>query len=385
MKDRKLAEGPKGGIPEWKKGEEIDLQIVHWCLFGPHLSGMYETTRELIAAENRIEGVLAGLCETPNPDATPAIVKKAAQGGKVDAHHPELITQDWGWGMKWADVHMVHSTMSTNVARLAPKAYFSHGTVEACLGNEMIPGDKRKSFTSSAEWVEKFEAAFVTSRRAEFFWGVFDHTGEKVHRVNKGIDLEWWQRSTTAMQLEGEPSVLYGEIWRGMKHPLHLLYAVNELHKENKKIRLNMWGCNIKRPFWEKMIKMAYFDDFIGKHWIQKLVDYPEHYYSRGDVLVSPGLYADPSRILQEAMACGCPVIAWDSDPWGDSHAYRYAKAFDPKDLAVKIMEVYQDVLDDRNGVSKKCRTLAEKYFDINKEAKQIVKVLRKVVSEHKA
>lgn len=379
----KLAEGPKGGLPPWKEGEEIDLKIAHWCLFGPKLSGMYETVRELIAAENQIEGVLAGMCETPNPQASKAVVKKAAEGGKVDAFHPEpwSRTQDWGWALKWANVHMVHTTMSNRVAELTPKVFFAHGTPEACLYNELIPGDKRKSFTSTANWIERFEASFVTSKRAEKLWKVFDHTGEKVHRVSKGIDLSWWQRAATKQELDGDPSILYGEIWRNIKHPLYLLYAMNDLYKENKDIRLNVWGANIKTGVWKEIIERAYFEDFIGKHGIRGIVDYPEHYYTRGDVYFGSAIYGDLSRSMQEAMACGCPVVTWDTDAFGDQHAYRYAKGFDITDLGSKLTEVAGEVADDREGVSAKCRKIAEKYFDVHDEAKQVVKVLRDVVA----
>lgn len=379
---QKFADGPKGGIPPWKEGEKIDLKIAHWCLFGPKLSGMYETTRELIAAENQIEGVLAGLCETPSPQAPKNVVKKAAEGGAVDAFHPEMRTQDWGWAMKWADIHVIHSTMSSNVAELKPKAFFAHGTPEACLESELMPNDKRKSFSSTADWMSKFEASFVTSKRAEKIWKVFDYTGEKVHRIAKGIDLTWWVRSSQRQDLEGAPSILYGEIWRNIKHPLYLFYAANELYKENKDVKLNMWGCNIKRPFWEGFVKRADFEGALGKYGIRKIVDYPEHYYSRGDVYFGSAIYGDLSRSMQEATACGCPVITWDTDPYGDSHAYRYAKSFDIDDLAAKIAEVWDEVADDREGVADKCRKMAEKYFDINQEAKQVVDVLRKVVAE---
>ncbi|GAH87954.1 unnamed protein product, partial [marine sediment metagenome] len=54
---------------------------------------------------------------------------------------------------------------------------------------------------------------------------------------------------------------------------------------------------------------------------------------------------------------------------------------FDLNDLAQKITDVSNEVFDDREGVAIKCRNLAEKYFDINLEAQQIVKVLRDVVS----
>ena len=378
----KLAEGMKGGIPPWKEGETIDLKIAHWCLFGPHLSGMYETTRELITAENQIEGVLAGMCETPDPKASEAVVKKAAQGGKMDAMHPELRTQDWGWSMKWADIHVIHSSIAKRVAELRPKAFFAHGTVEACLMNELMPQDARMSFRSTADWVNRFEASFVTSKRAELFWGVFDHSGEKLHRVTKGIDLSWWTRSSTVQDLDGDPSILYGEIWRTIKHPLHLFYAVNEIYKENQDVRLNPWGCNLKKGFWQDVIKRAYFDDFIGKRGIRGIVDYPSHWYSRGDVYFGAALFGDVSRSMQEAMACGCPVITWDTDPFGDCHSYRYSKPFDIMDLAQKIRDVYGEVQDDREATALRCRKIAEKYFDVNEEAGQVVEVLRKVVSE---
>lgn len=378
---QKFAEGMKGGAPPWKEGEKIDLKVVHWCIYAPHVSGMYETVRELILAENQVEGVLAGMCETPNPKASPAVVKKAAQGGKVDPFHSELRTQDWGWGMKWADIHVIHSTMSNKVAELEPKAFFAHGTPEACLHNELQRGDTRQSFSSTARWVDRFEASFVTSERAERNWGAFDHTNERVHRVDKGIDLTWWTRASAPMDLEGEPSVLYGEIWRNIKHPLHLFHAMAEIFKENKAVRLNSWGCNIKKPFWLDLVKMAYWDEFLGKYGIRGIEDYPSKWYSRGDVYFGAALFGDLSRSMEEAMACGCPMITWDTDPYGDCHAYRYAKAFDIDDLVAKITEVYGEVADNREGVAKKCRNIAEKYFDVNNEARQVVKVLRQVVA----
>lgn len=379
---QQLAKGMKGGSPPWKEGEKIDLKIAHWCLFGPKLSGMYETTRELIAAENQIEGVLAGFCETPAPNASPAVVRKVAAGGRVDGFHPELRSQDWGWAMKWADVHMVHSTLSNRVGELVPKVYFAHGTPEACLANELVPGDKRQSFTSSANWVDRFDASFVTSKRAEQMWSVFDHTGGKVHRVTKGIDLSWWQRSSTKQDLDGDPSILYGEIWRNIKHPLYLLYAMNELYKKNKDIRLNVWGANMRTSTWDGIMERAYFKDFLGKQGMRGIIDYPEHYYTRGDVYFGSAIYGDLSRSMQEAMACGCPVATWDTDPYGDQHAYRYVKPFDLEDLEIKLMDVAEEVADDRKGVAAKCRKIATKYFNIHDEAAQVVDVLRDVVSQ---
>ena len=378
---QKFAPGEKGGIPPNKQDQKIDLRIAHWCNWAPRISGMYETTRELIEAENRIEGVLAGFCETPGLGAAPQRIKKAAEGGRVDPMHVHFRSQDWGWAMKFADIHVIHATKLGRVGELKPRAFFIHGTVEACLGNELEPQDRNASFSSAGGYIAKSAATFVTNERSRLFWSQFDYSGERVHRVNKGIDLEWWKRTPTTQDLTGEPSVLYGEVWRGIKHPLHLLYAVSQLYQENPEIRLNLWGCNVKRSFWQGMIKALRFDEFLGRPGLGNIIDYPEHYYTRGDVLVSPGIYGNVTRVHQEAMACGCPVIAWDTDPFQDTHPYKYAKAFDITDLGQKIMDASNDVLDDREGVAQQCRSIAEKYFDINLEAQQIVSVLRDVVS----
>jgi glycosyltransferase involved in cell wall biosynthesis len=378
---KRYAEGASGGVPPGKKDEKIDLRIAHWCNWAPHFSGMYETTRELIMAENRIEGVLAGFCETPGIGASKQRIKQSAEGGRVDSMHPEFRSQDWGWAMKFADIHMIHSTRLNNIGELKPRAFFVHGTVESSIQGELHPNDRAASFSSAGGYITRSDATFVTNERSRKFWGQFDYSGEKIHRVNKGIDLDWWQRTGTKQDLDGEPSVLYGEIWRDIKHPLHLFYAVNEIYKENTDIRMNVWGCNMKQTFWRNTLKALRFDEFLGKRGIKGIVDYPEHYYARGDVLVSPGIYGNVTRVHQEAMACGCPTICWDTDQFEESHPYRYARAFDLNDLAQRIMEVYGEVLDDREAVARRCRNLAEKYFDINLEAQQIVQVLRDVVS----
>jgi len=378
---RKYAKGASGGVPPWKKDEKIDLRIAHWCSWAPHVSGMYETTKELIMAENKIEGVLAGLCETPGMGESPQRVKQCAEGGRVDPMHPQFRSQGWGWAMKFADIHMIHATRLKNIGELKPRAFFIHGTVENCLQIELRPNDRSASFSSAGGYIINSDVTFVVNERSRRFWSQFDYSGEKVHRVNKGIDLDWWKRTSTRQDLDGEPSVLYGEIWRDIKHPLHLFYAVNEIYKENPDIRMNVWGCNMKRAFWVNIFNTLRFDEFLGKRGIKGIVDYPEHYYTRGDVLVSPSLHGDVTRVHQEAMACGCPTICWDTDQFKESHPYKYARAFDIDDLAQKIMEVYDEVLDDREQVVRQCRNLAEKYFDINLEAQQIVQVLRDVVS----
>ena len=377
----KLSEGAKGGVPPFKGDEKIDLRIAHWCLWAPRRSGMYETVRELIGAENQIEGVLAGMCVVPDAKATKRDKNKHIQGGFVDPLHPELRTQDWGWAYKFADIHVVHFSFDVKLGLLKPKVFFAHGTAEAVIDSGLREPEKR-ALLAGSQWIHNFEGTIVTGQRAKQFWEVFDPSGKKVHVVSKGIDLEWWQRSATKAILTGEPSVLYGEVWRGIKHPTPVFFAVNEIYKRNKEVRMNAWSLGPGRTFWQDFIAQAGFKDFLGQSNIPGVQDYPEHFYSRGDVLVSPVYAGDLSRVAQEAMACGCPVISWDTDPWGENYPYKAAKAFSIVDLASKIEQTYEEILDDPEGVTEKCRAIAERYFDVNEEAKSVVDILRKIVSE---
>lgn len=386
MKDEafKFAEGPNGGVPPGKENQKIDLTIAHWALWGPRSSGLYETTRELVAAEMEIEGVLPGMCLVPLQTAPQAVKESYIMGRYKDPMHPELNPQNWGWAYKHADIHVIHFSLDRRLAELEPKCFFAHGTPDACLASSMRPNDDSNAFQAGAEWVHDYDATFVTSEKAKEFWGVFDHTGSKIHKVTKGIDLDWWQRCNTQMKLEGEPSVLFGETWRDIKHPAQLFYAINELYKRNDKVRLNMWGLGQNVPLWNDFIQRARFEKFMGTWPIPSFIDYPEHRYSRGDVLVSPVKDGDLSRCHQEAMACGCPVVAWDTDPWKENYPYKFAKAFDTHDLADKIEETYHDVLDDPERVHQECRRIAEDHFDIRKEAKEVVSVLRGIVNSRR-
>lgn len=380
---QKFAEGKDGGVPPWKEGEEIDLRVIHWTLWGPRRSGLYETVRELIQAEMKIEGVLPGMCVMPPPNASKREQKKYVEGGMTDAMFPHIRAQDWGYAMKFGDIHLIHYSFDKRLSRLTNKVFMAHGTLEAVVESAMREEDDQRALLSAADWINRFEGTITTSKRAHMFWKEFAPDQSKVHLVNKGIDLDWWKRTKSTRDLQGNPSVLYGEVWRGIKHPMHLLYAMNLLWKENPDIRLNTWGLTSKKEFWEYFMGAADFWKFIGTdNYLPGPTDYPEHFYSRGDVLVSPVLAGDVSRVAQESMACGCPVISWDTDPYGDNHAYKLAKGFDIEDLAEKIKMTAEEVYDDREGVARKCRAIAEKYFDMNEEAKSIVKILRKIVNE---
>lgn len=359
----------KEGLPPEKQGQDLDLIIAHWCLFAPGRSGMYETVKELIMEETKIEGVLAGLV---NPEDE--------KGGKSDGW---ITTQSHGWATENATIHVSHYFMSGYSTMQRPRVMLVHGTPEACYEAEKDGG----SFSSVTLGLENLDASVVMNKRQFEYWKPFDRHGT-LHYIDKGVDLTKYRPKGMRIDLDGAPAVGMGEIQRigGVKLALTAYWAINEYYKINPKVRLHQWGVadNYERHVAEMIFHKTGFDVWLGKYGLRGFQMFPENWYRACSMLISPSLYGDPSRVHFEAMACGCPVIDWDTAVrFGDSHANVHAKAFDPQSMAECIATLYDRMRTNPHKVRTETRQIAETYYDIRRTAIQLVEILREVQSKH--
>jgi len=351
--------------------KKADIVIAHWAIFAPHASGLYETCKELIQEENKMDGVIAGLVEPDN-----------AKGGNVDtSSSPNLMSQSHDWAFRDANLHMIHSSISGISQRLEPNIFFIHGSPEACLWSELEPFDKGFSMTSSFQYMERSEYVIVFQKRHQYIWEHF--SPGKVRFVEKGIDLERWTPNGMKMRFNGKPNILYGDVWRSLKDPFVIFFAMNEYFKKNPLMRFHPWALGDKRRIWEMIINKPGFYKFLGEYGLSGSQGYPEHWYRGGDMLISPTLLGEPSRVLQEALACGCPTITWDCNEYGDTIAFKKARPFDPIDMAEKCADLWEEIQADPKGVRRRARKLAEDNYDMKKMAKQVVGLAKEVVNKN--
>lgn len=361
---------PKEELPPWKRDEEIDVVVAHWCNFAPGRSGMYETVKELIMEEMHIPGVLPGLI---NPDDE--------HGGKTDGY---LTTNSHGWAWENATVHCSHYFMTGYACLQRPRVFFMHGTPEACYEAESTGG----AFTACLQGLQNYEAAICLSRRHYALWKEFDQRGT-LNVVDKGIDLQRYTPKGAYIDLDGEPKIGVGEVMRGggVKGPIMPYWAASIYHRQNPKMRLHHWGVDAEMKLIEAAVHKSGWDRFLGKHGVRGTQLYPENWY-RGcypGMMLSSVIFGEPSRVQFEAQACGTPVIAWGSNPFGDSFANAFAKPFDPKDMAECIARLYDQIRADPAKIRKETRMIAEQHFDIKRMAVQVVDVLRRVQNESPA
>jgi len=131
------------------------------------------------------------------------------------------------------------------------------------------------------------------------------------------------------------------------------------------------------------MMYKARFDKFMGDNRLRGFQEFPEDWMRTVDMILSPSLYGDPSRVGLESMACGTPVIDFDSSfRYADSHAYTHARSLDAVDMAECIAKVYDLVRANKEAVRAECRLIAEQHYNIRETAKQVVAILRKTQAE---
>lgn len=361
---------PAEFIPPWKDGK-VDRVIAHWT-HSPTAagrSGLYETTKELVMAESQIDGVLGIMLDPEDPE-----------GGKIDPIDSLAMNYAHNFGYKWADIHVVHNTTGGISDRLKPKIFAIHGTPEAMLYSELNPTEaKSRSFTAGLEWLNTFEATFVYSMRHFDIWKTFARNGP-LYYVPKGVDLVRYRPNGMAMDLEGEPRILYGEIFRKIKDPFLLFFALQEVFKQHPAMRFHPWGFLEGNRLWSEIVGRGGFSDFIGKYRLAGRQIYPEHWFRGGDITVTTTMWGEPSRVAIESLACGTPVIAWDTSPYEDSKFSETAKAFNVSALAMVISSFWEDMKDDPEKARKKARALAESTYDIHMTAQAVVQLVDEVL-----
>lgn len=137
--------------------------------------------------------------------------------------------------------------------------------------------------------------------------------GNKIRVIYNGIDLDYWKRIDEKYNLlkfgvnEGDFVVLFvGDLRSEGKGLRNLIYAVREVEG----VKLLIAGDERRSRYKELIRELGMEDKAIHIGFIRDL----RRLYSSVDCLLLPSLYDSFLQVLQEACACGCPVITSDKE-----------------------------------------------------------------------
>jgi len=306
------------------------MKILHWVK--KENSGLFRTTLELAKYEER-------------------------QGHQVALRIPADNTTFYGSKDDDFDLHAIHSQINPRYYKDGkPKVLFLHG--EPDYG--MLVKVSIKAILDLAPLCD----AFISFNSAESrIWQSF----KNVYTITKGIDLDSYKPTNTGKKLAGSPSIAYGEHWRQFRHPMHVFAALDKVYEKLPNMRFYPFGCPPdEKEFWLNLIRQNKHSVYTPG--IFQRQNKMSNLFNVVDMVVSP-VFPSYGRVSLEAMACGKPVVAYNTNP----HADYKCRPYDPDDMAEKIIQCWEE----KKGGQ---REYAEDNFDAGKMAREAIEIYKRLV-----
>jgi len=335
------------------------MKIVHWVHFDPkQWSGMYQRAIEIRDAEIRL-GVTSGFVD-------PGIMFR--KGYKLEGI--EVFPLEWA---KDADVHVIESHTPAQFGELKHTVFLAHGGPKYCMDG-LFKGED-ESFIPSVQMMQMCDMTIVQNIEYKKFWEEF--APGKIYHVRGGVDLKRWSPNGESAELFAtRPAIVYMDMWRRMKLPTTLIFAMKRVVEKVPSARLNLLNIpNNQVVFWTRFLCKLNADWYVEQFRPGRITK-PDMVYRSADILVDPCEGGSNSGVGAEALACGCPVVFLKGNP--DTHGSAKCQD-DPDDMAAAILDILKM---NKTDAKVEARQLAETYYDVDRMVNEMLDLYEEVLVE---
>jgi len=367
------------------------MRIAHVCNWTPGSCGMYETVRDLVAAERKI-GVDARIVDvqstaTANVASVRPVGDPCQRCGNVKLERltpPEEVpdwTEDRGvvkapvaW-MDSVDVVCSHSGLPAGDIPFGndkPRVHVAHGRPHSSFLLGQLQNNHvwaaYEGYARDSRW-----KALVTlwPGFARYWRLVFP----RVEEFQPFVDLDRWAPFESAYKFggkSGEPNVVISDVWRGDKDPFHCLFGFAEFALRKPKARLHLYGLQPRdakalAPVLNALSRAGVLGEAVGR--VGNLAEV----YNAADLLLTPHVIA--TRTIRESLACGLPVVAGGRQPYTPY----WADPEQPEEFAEVVARCWEDASNHREARRGDAQRMAEVMFDPEATARQFIKLFDEV------
>jgi glycosyltransferase involved in cell wall biosynthesis len=329
------------------------VRVAHVAIVTPHRAGLYETARDLAAAERR-RGV----------DALIIDPKQRVEGN--DRGVP-IVGPEFGGR---CDVLINHSGLSGELNGLdKPIIHMLHGRPYSTFLLEQQGKGAVYSFWRKMAGDPRYKR-YVT------FWSEFLPYFENVLPPNKlraippPVDLGiWTPKGPSGYRFhghKGEINIVVTDIWREDKDPYHILNAFLLFTRKIRKAKLHIYAAPQKGTAWGVLKALLRESGCLGE--CVGFVKGLDNVYRAADAMITPHRIA--TRSVREALACGCNVVM------GHGQKYTPFRA-EAEDLGAYARQIGRAL---KFGDRKRNRIAAEHHFDSAKTAGQLIDIMQEVL-----
>jgi len=354
------------------------MQIAHFAVFSPNKSGMYATVRDLILAE-RMQGIDAQFIDY-NFDG-PDNGRAGMNYSKVGLCDADIVTISPDWAYEEADILIRHALITEPIIRVGkPIIMAMHGRPEYSYMLEHYGQSPVMSIMANHETDEKY-AAYMTFWQEHLLpWNLIMPKREIIY-IPVPVDLKRFNpdgEKYSSANWTGHPNIMVADMWREDITPFPMISAVETFRqKYSPAAKLHIFGMPHKdKGFSAQLGTRLRASGLVGE--CNMTVPFLDRVYRSADILVTPHRIA--TRIIREALASGCPVVAGT----GCQYTPYTADPRDPEAFAAQIDRCWRDFQERGDEFRAKVRNVAEVAFGYEATGKAMLELGEKVMASPK-
>ena len=368
------------------------MKVAHICNFTPRQCGMFETARDIVAAELRagldaavvdIRGIIPAGAVLTHPTGEPC---ERCGHLRMASVRPEPPAPAWAESRgvanappAWAedaDLVVSHSGLLDAPGFLPriPCVHVAHGRPQSSFllgknrGNHVWQGYERYAADP------RFLAMVTLWKGFARYWRlVFPR---EVREVQPLVDLGRWRPFESGYGFNGrggDVNVVVADIWRMDKDPFHTVFGHLEFARRVPGARLHLYGLSpndieAMSPIFNRMERLGALGEVAGHR--SDLLDI----YNAADMLITPHRIA--TRTIREALACGLQVVA---DAKCDYTPYR-ADPEEPDAFGAEMERAWNDKRNHPDARRNDNRRMAEMRFDPAETIRQLINLYEEVL-----
>lgn len=339
------------------------LKIAHFGNFSPNSCGMFHTTSDTVLAEREVgidsQFIDWGFSGNYNQ-----------RHSRVGLTHGTVTTIAPQWAIDEADILVLHSALPDFVKACGkPIVVAIHGRPEySFILEKLKKGSCLNLYHKLAKDLQVMSFFTYWEEHLDY-WNML--LKKSVDYVPAMVDLKTFcpDGSKVDFKAGGKPNILIADIWREDTSPFNVVFAAAKFIKEKcpgGKIHIYGMSKPNETPAMSNILNPLKERGIVGD--MHGLVKNINEVYRAADMLITPHNIA--TRVVREALASGCPVVAGTGSKYTDFQA----DSHNIPEFANEIGRCYQNLT--RAGV----RQVAEENFSLEQSGKSLEKIYRKVL-----
>lgn len=348
------------------------MHIVHWCNWGPKVSGMYESVRNQCKYERR-EGHQSDLAisyeEVPEPKRRDKPIEK---GG------PEFLPISWEEAKK-ADVWVIHYSIPDALKDLVPKKVtvgVLHGPTEHMLLQGFEKGTN--SFNTHVNMLWNLDATVCINTHEYDIMRLYDEKVGRCHYIPNSIDLEELE-GVVPWQYENHPAILSCDTPRIEKIPAHIIWSMPYVLEKVPDARLNVFSLLLEPiGIWRNLVVRSHKRSLENAcENIQLANNNLWPFQAGADIGFNNNYSGIASRVTMEMQAFGVPVISYN----GEYTPY-HAKPFDLHSIAEQVERVWSDLTAPGSTLREDTKRYARENYHREKHVKTYIDLYKELLNK---